>query len=450
LSKTVKSIGILGAGLVGTLLSLYLKKRGYEVSVFEKRGDLRKNKAEQGRSINLALSKRGIKALKEVGVFEKVQPILIPMNGRMMHDTNGALTFQAYGKDGEFINSVSRSILNKHLIEEADRAGVKLYFDHTCNQVDLENTKMELTHQRKTRTEAFDLIFGADGAYSQLRQEMQKSKGFNYEQFYIDHGYKELTIPPTKSGEYALDPNALHIWPRGKYMLIALPNTDKSFTCTLFLPYKGSPSFKTLQDKSSVKEFFERTFSDASALIDNLENEFFENPTASLVTIKCFPWVKNNCVLIGDASHAIVPFYGQGMNAGFEDCFVLNELLAHFNDDWKQILPQYEALRKADGDAIADLALNNFIEMRDLVADDKFLLQKKIERLIHEKYPDKWLPLYSMVTFSDLRYSEALSLGKKQQAIMNDLMETSDLSEHWETLDYEQIVQKLENSEGSA
>lgn len=443
MSNKIKSIGILGAGLVGTLLSLYLKKRGYQVKVFEKRSDLRKSNNEGGRSINLTLSKRGIKALEEVGVFADVKSVLIPMEGRMMHNREGNLTFQPYGKEGQHINSVSRSVLNEHLIEAAEQEGVQLCFDHTCTAVDLENTTISFEHNGKESTEHFDLVFGADGAYSQLRQAMFRTNRFNYQQFYIEHGYKELTIPPTESGDFAINPNALHIWPRGKYMLIALPNLDRSFTCTLFLPFEGDPSFETLTNKKSVQSFFEKTFADTLPLIENLDEEFFENPTSSLVTVKCYPWVKNNCVLIGDASHAIVPFYGQGMNAGFEDCFVLNKLLNEFDDNWDKTLNAYQQLRKEDGDAITDLALNNFIEMRDLVADDKFLLQKKIERHLQDAYPDKWLPLYSMVTFSDLRYSEALEIGKKQQAIMDEVMNRNDIFENWKSLDFEEIVNQL-------
>lgn len=443
MNNKIKSIGILGAGLVGTLLSLYLKKRGYQVKVFEKRSDLRKSNNEGGRSINLALSKRGIKALEEVGVFTDVKSVLIPMEGRMMHNREGNLTFQPYGKEGQHINSVSRSVLNEHLIEAAEQEGVQLCFDHTCTAVNLENTTISFEHNGKESTEHFDLVFGADGAYSQLRQAMFRTNRFNYQQFYIEHGYKELTIPPTESGDFAINPNALHIWPRGKYMLIALPNLDRSFTCTLFLPFEGDPSFETLTNKKSVQSFFEKTFADTLPLIENLDEEFFENPTSSLVTVKCYPWVKNNCVLIGDASHAIVPFYGQGMNAGFEDCFVLNKLLNEFDDNWDKTLNAYQQLRKEDGDAITDLALNNFIEMRDLVADDKFLLQKKIERHLQDAYPDKWLPLYSMVTFSDLRYSEALEIGKKQQTIMDEVMNRNDIFENWESLDFEEIVNQL-------
>lgn len=443
MKRDIKNIGILGAGLVGTLLSIYLKKRGYEVTVYEKRGDLRKKGAEAGRSINLALSRRGIKALEEVGVFDKIKSIMLPMEGRMMHNTSGELTFQPYGKEGQHINSVSRSILNEHLLNAAEELGVKILFNYSCEEVSIDKTTITYRHQGIEDTAQFDLIFGADGAYSQLRQAMLRTNRFNYEQFYIEHGYKELTIPPTKDGDFAINPQALHIWPRGKYMLIALPNLDKSFTCTLFFPFEGKPSFESIKSENDVLAFFGETFPDTIELIPSLKSEYFENPTSSLVTVKCYPWVRNNCVLIGDASHAIVPFYGQGMNAGFEDCYILNQLLLENENDWDKVLPSYQEIRKVDGDAITDLALHNFIEMRDLVADDNFLLQKKIERKIQDTYPKEWLPLYSMVTFSDLRYSEALAIGRKQQAIMDEVMKQPDISEKWQFLDFKSIVEKL-------
>jgi kynurenine 3-monooxygenase len=291
----------------------------------------------------------------------------------------------------------------------------------------------------------FDLLFGSDGAFSRVRQAMEKTDRFNYEQYYIPHGYKELTIPATEDGDFAIAPNALHIWPRGQYMLIALPNLDKSFTCTLFFPFEGQPSFESLQTPQQVLNFFKNTFPDSLTHLKNIQEEYFQNPTSSLVTVKCEPWVRNNCVLIGDAAHAIVPFYGQGMNAGFEDCYELNLLLNKYSDDWESTLTEYQELRKKDGDAIADLALHNFVEMRDLVADEKFLIQKKIEAKLHEKFPKKWIPLYSMVTFSDLRYSEAYEIGQRQQAIMDEVMQKPDILENWESIDLEGIVNKLDS-----
>jgi kynurenine 3-monooxygenase len=433
----------MGAGLVGALLSIYLRQRGYDVSLFEKRPDIRKAGTDSGRSINLALSKRGIKALEDVGVFEQVRKIIIPMKGRMMHSLDGELTFQPYGAQGQFINSVSRGKLNEILINRADEVGVKLFFEHSCTHVDLKETKMKFITPEGKKTLQFDLAFGSDGAFSQMRLEMVKTPRYNYEQFYIPHGYKELTIPPTENGDFAIAHDALHIWPRGKFMLIALPNPDKSFTCTLFFPFEGDPSFASLKTAAEVKEFFQSTFPDSLDHIKNIGKEYLSNPTSSLVTIKCYPWVNNNCVLIGDAAHAIVPFYGQGMNSGFEDCHILNQLLDKFNDNWEEVLPLYQEMRKADADAISELALNNFVEMRDLVADDKFLVQKKIEAKIHQQFPDQWMPLYTMVTFSDLRYSEALKLGKKQQAIMDEVMNNPDVFENWESLDLRSIVNQL-------
>jgi len=445
LNTEIKHIAVLGAGLVGTLLSIYLKKRGYNVDLFEKRDDMRLSSSDSGRSINLALSRRGIKALKDIDVLDEVEEIMLPMKGRMMHSLDGNLTFQPYGKEGQYINSVSRANLNKILLNRAEKSGVEIHFGHSCKTVDIEETKVTFESPNgKEKTLEFDLVLGADGAFSKLRQTMMKSDRFNYNQYYIPHGYKELTIPPTEDGEFAIEPNALHIWPRGQYMLIALPNLDKSFTCTLFFPFEGQPSFESLQTPQQVLHFFKNTFPDSLPHLKNIQQEYFENPTSSLVTIKCEPWVKNNCVLIGDAAHAIVPFYGQGMNAGFEDCFELNVLLDKYDDDWERVLEDYQNLRKSDGDAIADLALHNFVEMRDLVADDKFLIQKKIEAKLHDLYPKKWMPLYSMVTFSDLRYSEACEIGMKQQRIMDEVMQQPDVLENWENLNLEQIVNKLD------
>ncbi|HET8858537.1 NAD(P)/FAD-dependent oxidoreductase [Marivirga sp.] len=445
MKKEIKHIGVLGAGLVGALLSIYLKKRGYQVSLYEKREDMRKISTDFGRSINLALSRRGIKALEDVGIIEKVKKIMLPMEGRMMHSQSGELTFQPYGKDGQFINSISRGNLNRILLDEAEANGVEIKFGYTCKNVDVKNTSVTFETPETEKTLQFDLLFGSDGGYSQVRQAMAKTDRFNFEQYYIPHGYKELSIPATEEGDFAIAPNALHIWPRGQYMLIALPNLDRSFTCTLFFPFEGHPSFESLQTPQQVLNFFKNTFPDSLPHLKNIQDEYFKNPTASLVTIKCEPWVKNNCVLIGDAAHAIVPFYGQGMNAGFEDCWELNLLLDKYDDDWEDALKEYQKLRKKDGDAIANLALHNFVEMRDLVADDKFLVQKKIEAKLHEQFPEKWIPLYSMVTFSDLRYSEAYEIGKKQQVIMDEVMQKPDILENWESVDLEQIVRKLES-----
>ncbi|MCZ8354848.1 MAG: NAD(P)/FAD-dependent oxidoreductase [Cyclobacteriaceae bacterium] len=439
----MKKIAIAGAGLVGSLLAIYLRKRKYEVCVFERRGDMRAKGYVGGRSINLALSNRGIKALEEVGLAETLKQIAIPMHGRMMHSQQSELSYQAYGKDGQYINSISRGALNLALINEAEKAGAKFYFDHKIEHTDLEKTSITFTVDEKQKQESFNLIIGADGAFSAIREAFRISDRFNYQQFYIEHGYKELSIPAGSHGEFLMEKNALHIWPRESYMLIALPNPDATFTCTLFFPFEGTVSFQSLQTDQQIVDFFSTVFPDAQAMMPHLLDEYKRNPVSSLVTVKCFPWVNNKTILIGDAAHAIVPFYGQGMNAGFEDCRRLNELLDKHADNWDLVLPEYQHLRKPDGDAIAQLALDNFIEMRDLVADADFLLRKKIEAHLHSLYPSDWIPLYSMVTFYEqIRYSEAYRNGQIQKSIMDEVMKTPEIESQWKFLNFEVIVEK--------
>ena len=438
-SKKYK-ISILGAGLVGSLLSIMLAKRGYQVTIFERRPYMRKAGAIGGRSINLALSRRGLKALERIGLKDKIQESCIPMPGRMIHDLAGNLDFQPYGKEGEYINSVSRGGLNWLLMNQAEAHGVNIQFEHRCIDVDFDSATASFDNGTSISA---DFLFGGDGAFSALRGAMQKTDRFNFTQQYISAGYKELTMPPTADGDFAIDPGALHIWPRGEYMLIALPNLDKSFTCTLFFPFEGEISFDSIRTEADAEAFFNDKFKDAVPHLPNLKKEFFENPTSSLITVRCDPWVKGNTALIGDSAHAIVPFYGQGMNSGFEDCYVFDQLLEKHGDINDALLAEYQELRIPDGNAIADLALYNFIEMRDKVADDKFLLQKKIEKKLNELYPEKWVPLYSMVTFSDYRYSEAIAKGDKQQVIMNEVLARPGIEENWENLDLEEVVNKL-------
>jgi len=440
-----KEITIIGAGLVGSLLSIYLSKRGYKVTIYERRPDMRKEKMIAGRSINLALSDRGIRALEEVGIMDEIRKIAIPMHGRQMHYADGSTPYQAYGKEGQFINSVSRGELNRKLMDLAEENGVQIIFNEKLEEANWKNNtlvfKNSLSHQLSTIN--YQLMFGSDGAYSaaRLAHQLQHDR-FQYQQYYIDFGYKELHIPAGKNGQFLMEKNALHIWPRGNYMMIALPNIDGSFTCTLFFPFEGDSSFKTLDTKEKVTAFFEATFADATKLMPALADDFFNNPTASLVTVKCSPWVRDDhFALIGDAAHAIVPFFGQGMNCGFEDCAVLNSLVEKHNHEWENILNEYQLLRKPDGDAIADLALNNFVEMRDKVADPKFLLQKKIEGKFSSKHPDKWTPAYSMVTFRpDIRYSEALQKGNAQQKIMDEIMSMDNIDTIW---DGEEVEKKM-------
>ncbi|HEX7847301.1 MAG TPA: NAD(P)/FAD-dependent oxidoreductase, partial [Chitinophagaceae bacterium] len=433
-----KEIAIIGAGLVGSLLSIYLSKRGHRVKIYERRGDMRKEKMAAGRSINLALSDRGLLALDKVGLVEEIKSIAIPMHGRFIHNIDGSTAFQPYGKEGQYINSVSRATLNMKLMDIAEKNGVEIFFNERCTKLDWQKDVMEFenTTGREMPSSKADIVFGADGAFSaaRLQHQLQHDR-FDYQQHYIDCGYKELTIPPTAEGEFAMEVNALHIWPRKDYMLIALPNLDKTFTCTLFFPFEGETSFSKLDTEEKVKAFFAKNFPDAVPLMPDYIKDFFTNPTSSLVTVKCFPWIREDkFALIGDAAHAIVPFFGQGMNCGFEDCRVLDELIEKNADDWKKILEEYQALRKPDGDAIADLAVGNFTEMREKTADPKFLLQKKIEARLHEKYPGKWIPAYSQVTFSPhIRYSEALKRGQKQEAIMQEVMKLEGIENRWES-----------------
>ncbi len=439
-----KEITIVGAGLVGSLLGIYLAKRGHKIKIYERRGDMRLEQMSAGRSINLALSDRGLLALEKIGLADEIKSICIPMHCRYIHNANGTHVTQPYGKEGQFINSVSRATLNMKLMDLAEQHGIEIYFNQKCIGVDWNKNEItfENSHQQLS-TINFQLLFGSDGSFSaaRLQHQLQHNK-FDYHQHYIDCGYKELTIPPTSNGDFALEVNALHIWPRKDYMMIGLPNLDKTFTCTLFFPFEGEMSFAKLDTKEKVKSFFENTFPDAIQLMPNYVEEFFANPTSSLVTIKCFPWVREDkFALIGDAAHAIVPFFGQGMNCGFEDCRILDELIDTHDNDWIKILEAYQMLRKPDADAIADLAVNNFIEMRERTADLKFLLQKKIEARLHDKYPEQWVPAYSQVTFSPhIRYSEALQRGQKQEAIMQNIMQLPNIENNWES---DEIVQKI-------
>ena len=441
----MKDIIILGSGLAGSLLSILLAKQGYGVQVYEKRSDPRTQAPAGGRSINLALSRRGWKALEAAGVDHQVRQQAIAMRGRMIHDPEGETALQPYGTDGQAIYSVSRDNLNQLLLTKAEQHGVQFFFEHPCQSVDLERGQpiiRDLRQDRQTTPQA-DLLIGADGAYSTLRGAMQFTPRFNYSQHYIEHGYKELHIPPTE-GDFAMEPHALHIWPRGGYMLIALPNADRSFTATLFLPYEGKNSFVQLNHEDQVRAFFAAQFPDAIPLMPSLAEDFFGNPTADLVTIQCYPWSRyGRNLLIGDAAHAIVPFYGQGMNAAFEDCRLLAERFTDQPTDLAAELEQFQQQRKPDADAIAELALQNFVEMRDRVADPQFVAQKQIEAELHRRYPDRWIPLYTRVTFSDDRYSEALKQGKRQEAIMRRVMQAQPDPSVWTDQDYARIMEEL-------
>jgi kynurenine 3-monooxygenase len=413
---------VVGAGLAGSLLSLVLARRGYHVDVYEHRADSRKEGFTGGRSINLALSTRGLHALERVGLGDRLLKECIPMHGRMIHDLDGHTHLHPYGKAGQFINSVSRRSLNEILMEAADaHPHVNFHFNQRCVDLNLKDGSPTFedskTGEKKTVKTRF--LFGADGAFSAVRQQLQKSGRFNYSQDFLSHGYKELSIPPAADGGWRMEKNALHIWPRHDFMLIALPNLDGSFTVTLFLAWEGEHSFARLQDEHDVVEFFKAHFPDALAMMPTLVEDFFGNPTGSLVTIRCNPYHSTDqVVLLGDAAHAVVPFYGQGMNASFEDCTVLDGLMDEFGSNWGKVASQFSARRKPDADAIADLALYNFVEMRSKVADPMFLMKKKVDRALSDTFPDRWMPLYSMVTFSNMPYSEAKARAEHQDKVL--------------------------------
>ena len=445
--ETQSNATIVGAGLVGSLLALYLAKKGNKVTIFERRPDMRKADIGGGRSINLALSDRGWKALEGIGIGDDIRKVGIPMYKRVMHDVKGNLTSQPYGKEGQGIYSVSRGGLNMKLMDLAEaNPNIELHFNQQLANLDLKTNTLEF-HNPQTNEDTkvqSERIFGADGAFSAVRGVLQKTERFDYSQQYQDYGYKELTIAPGENGTWQLEKNALHIWPRGQYMMIALPNLDGSFTCTMFFPYEGEHSFSALKTEADVTKFFSEVFPDALPLMPELLQDYFGNPTGTLVTVKCFPWTyQDKVALIGDAAHAVVPFYGQGMNAGFEDCTVLNQLMEAHNDDWETIFKEFERSRKPNADAIADLAVENFIEMRDKVADPRFLLQKKIESKINAMYPEQWIPLYTMVTFSpDIPYAKALKNGQKQEKIMKKLMKHIKTEADFEKPEVKEMLQQ--------
>ena len=426
-----QNILIIGAGLCGSLLALRLGQRGYNVSVYEMRPDLRKVDISAGRSINLAFSNRGNKAIKLVGLEDKVKALCIPMNGRMIHDTHGN-TFQSNysGRDQEYINSISRGELNALLLDEAEKhKNVSLYFNKKCKSVDFEKTTV-LFKDYNTKDEFIedaDVIIATDGAGSAMRKSYYLGKKFlfSFSQEYLTHGYKELSILPKENGDYKASKNALHIWPRGNFMLIALPNLDGSFTVTLFLSYdEGKYNFNNLQTEDNVMEFFQKEFPDALVLMPNLIDDFFQNPTAPLGTVKCSPWhYKGNTLLMGDAAHAIVPFYGQGMNASFEDVVEFDTILDQNLGDWETILKAYEKTRKKDTDAIADLAIDNFHEMKGHVNQTIFQEKRKLEMALEKEFPDDYSSKYSLVTFNEnIGYRAAMLRGRAQdKAILNML-----------------------------
>jgi kynurenine 3-monooxygenase len=440
------TITLIGAGLTGPLLAISLVQRGFGVTIYERRPDMRSVHLSAGRSINLAISVRGIHALREAGLWESMRGIIIPMKGRMMHSLSCELTFQPYGKDEtEVINSISRADLNSALMNEAEKRGVEIRFDERCLGFDLHSGAARFRNEETGResTSESGIVIAADGASSVIRLAMLKLGGFNLSQQYLDYGYKELTIAAAPDAKHLLEKNALHIWPRGSHMLIALPNVDGTFACILFLPFEGEVSFASLDSEAKFLKFFEANFADALPLMPQLRDNFRDNPTGSMVTIKFSPWhVDAKSLLIGDAAHAIVPFFGQGMNCAFEDCTCLLELLDRHGGDWPKVLPEFERSRKANTDAIADLALENFVEMRDRVGDPRFLFKKKVELALEAKFPRRFVPKYAMVTFHRVPYSLALSRGSIQDAMLAELCGSIDRIEDLDWAKAESMIHR--------
>jgi kynurenine 3-monooxygenase len=419
-----EKVTLVGGGLSGGLLSVFLARRGYEVHVFERRPDMRQGNYLGGRSINLALSTRGIRGLEKAGIDKDILDIAIPMTGRMMHDREGNLAYQPYGKDGQAIYSISRGALNIRLLQLADAfPNIHMYFDHKCTFCDPETGITRYTDANGNAVEdKADIVIGTDGAFSAVRDSFMTSR-FNYSQTYEAHGYKELEITPGANGDFRIQKNSLHIWPRSSFMMIALPNPGGNFTCTLFMPWEGENSFASLSTPESVLTFFKKEFGDTIDMMPGLIDDFFGNPTGNLATMRCYPWVKQKAALLGDSAHAIIPFYGQGMNCCFEDCIVLDELIAEHNGNWPTALDHYQKSRKPNADAIANLAIQNFVEMRDLVGTPAFRHRKHVEHDLTELYPDLFKSQYELTTFHTTPYRYALEMGAKNDRLLNYIID---------------------------
>ncbi|MEP7196918.1 MAG: NAD(P)/FAD-dependent oxidoreductase [Saprospiraceae bacterium] len=442
-----KKIAIVGAGLVGSLLALRLLQRGLKVEIFESREDMRKQTISAGRSINLALSHRGIRGLNLVGLEDKILEHAVQMKGRMIHKIDSELSFQAYSiRDGEYINSISRRTLNIILLDAIESFGVKVNFGKKLHSFLPEKNLIYFEDKNNQQSQVEDsILIATDGANSMARKFMLDRSAelkMNYNQKFQEYGYKELNILPGKNGEFLLEKNALHIWPRGHFMMIALANPDATFTATLFLPFKGEQGFESLTDKNSVNNFFEKYFKDAKELIHDLDGEFFQHPIGHLNSVKCKPWhYEDKLLLMGDAAHAIIPFYGQGMNCGFEDVVVFNELLDKYNDTL-ELFEQFEKSRKINSDAISDLAEDNFEEMRDKVADPIYQRKRTLEAQLEKQFPS-YYSKYALVTFCpDVSYSEAMIRGRKQDDyLMNLCMTKTDFTNE----DLGKIFKELES-----
>jgi len=425
----------IGAGLAGPLLATNLARLGYHVDIYERRPDMRIESNSAGRSINLALSARGINALKEVRIYDQIKPLTIPMKGRMIHDMNGSTHLQPYGqRKAEVIRSISREQLNKQLMTLAESTGkVKIHFNKKCTNVDLDKesvTFKDTQSDETTRIQA-ELIIGVDGSASAVRGAMVVSDKINFTYEPLEHGYKELTMPPDSIGNFQMEPKALHVWPRGQFMLIALPNLNKTFTCTLFFPLEGPLSFETVIASDDVIKLFEDQFPDALGMMPGVVEEFLSNPVGKLGTVFCDPWhVGSQALLMGDAAHAVVPFFGQGMNASFQDCSLLRKLINKHSGDWAVILSEFSRIHVKNGHSIAKMAIENYLEMRDHVNDPIYKKRRKLELKMERMFPDEFIPRYSMVSFHQTPYSEVYKRGEKQHKIIEAMLKNfNDISE---------------------
>jgi kynurenine 3-monooxygenase len=438
---------VVGAGLIGPLLSVFLAKEGHRVTVYDRDADGREASPVANRSINLTLCERGFRALDRAGVGDIVRSKSVPAYGRLIHSVDGDLSYQPYGNNEEAIYSISRRDLNTALLNFAQQNfDIEFRFNEKCTDVDLTTATLETTNSRtgNVARHKASSIFACDGAYSAVRSRLQKMNRFNYSQQYWEQGYKELSVPATATGGWVSEKNVLHIWPRGHYMLIGFPNLDGSFTCSWHIPFEGELSFDSVKTEADLLRLFERSFPDAIPHMPNLVSEFFANPPTSMVTIKCSPWsFQDKVALIGDAAHAIYPSYGQGANAGFEDCAVIYECMQKYGASWKAVFNEYETRRKANTDAIADLCVEHFIELRDLVGDRKFLLKKEIERKINRMHPEKYKDLYSMITFSHMPYAEALRIDREQRAIIDRIMNIEGIGDRLNSTEVDRLIDDL-------
>jgi kynurenine 3-monooxygenase len=435
-------VAVVGAGLIGCAAALFLARRGLSVEVFEGRADPRREPPQPGRSVALVLSARGWRALSALGLEGAVRRLSIPLPGRVVHPASGDRTFHAYGAEGQAIYVINRVDLNAVLLDALDgERGVRVHFEARCTGVDL-----------ATDTIAFDgaarplpaRVLAADGAFSRVRRSLIKSDRFDYEQKYVDYGYKELTIPAPAGGGFALEPPATHVWPRGRFMLTAFPLLGGSSTCTFIMPFEGEVSFQSVATAGEARRLFEREFPDALAMMPHLDTEYASHPTCSLLTMRCYPWVHSGRIaFIGDAAHAMVPFFGQGMNAGFEDCQVLDDCLERHGNAWGPAIDEYQRLRKPNCDAVTDLSLRHFRELSDRVGDPLFALEKKLEQRIHRRHPDRFIPLYTRVAFTHMPYADALAASDRQRALLDEILRMPDIEARWEDPAVDAAIDRL-------